>query len=155
MSRHLYYFRPGEESRMLARCQFGARDGRCGAIFTYPIKGCPWRRNVIKSYEFKLEEATLDLLFAEVPRIRKEHPEECLAHEQLWNDASEKANGITRDRSTGKLCYSIAIFRDREPPEEQYSLREDSPALLNSELFRVISNLVAPYETLPANPNAT
>jgi hypothetical protein len=155
MSRHLFYFRPGEEARMLTRCQFGAREGRCGATLTYPIKGYPWRNNVVKSYEFKLDQEAIDALFAEVHRIRKEHPDQCLTHEQLWSDATEKANGITRDRGTGTLCYTISIFRDDGPPEEQFALREDSPALLSSKLFQVISSLIAPYETLPLSTQAT
>jgi hypothetical protein len=147
MDKQLLYFRPGEEARMLARCQFGAKDGRCGATLTYPIRGYPWRNNVMKSYQFNLDQTAIDALFADVHRIRKEYPDECLAHDELFNDASEKANGITRDRSTGTLCYSISIFLDHAP-EEQFSLREDSPALLQSTLFQVISSLIAPYETL-------
>ena len=133
---------------MLARCQFGVRGGRCGATLTYPIKGYPWRNNVVKSYEFNLSKSTINLLFAEVFRIRTEYPEECIAADQLMSDAGEKANGITRDRSSGKLCYTIAIFRDHSQPEEQFALREDSPALLSSQLFQVISTLIAPYEHL-------
>jgi hypothetical protein len=148
MSRHLFYFRPGEEARTLARCQFGARDGRCGATFTYPIKGYPWRKNVVKSYEFNVEQRIIDLLFDEVTRIRKEHPDQCLAHDQLWSDATEKANGITRDRGTGTLCHTISILGEDGVPEESFALREDSSALLNSALFKVISNLIAPYEKL-------
>ena len=45
---------------MLARCQFGAKEGRCGATLTYPIKGYPWRNNVVKSYEFKLDQSAID-----------------------------------------------------------------------------------------------
>lgn len=131
---------------MLARCQFGIKDGRCGATLTYPIKGYPWRRNVVKSYEFHLDPATIDLLFAEVPRIRKEYPDQCLTADQLWNDPSEKANGVTRDRDTETLCYVIQIVAENGVPAEQYALRENSPALLSSELFRVISRLIAPYE---------
>ena len=78
---------------------------------------------VVKSYEFSLDQETIDLLFAEVARIRKEHPEQCLTLEQLWSDTSEKANGITRDRSTGTLCYTVSIFRDHHMPEEQFALR--------------------------------
>jgi len=149
MSRQLLYFRPGEEARMLARCQFGAKDGRCGATLTYPIKGYPWRNNVVKNYDFNLDRPTIDLLFAEVLRIRKEHPDECLAREQLWSDAGEKANGITRDRATGTLCCTISILDDLTHPLEQYSMREDSTALLNSALFQTISKLIEPYEKLP------
>jgi hypothetical protein len=154
MGSQLLYFRPGEESRLLARCQFGIRDGRCGATLTYPIKGYPWRNNVVKSYEFQLDPATVDLLFTEVPRIRKEYPDQCLTEDQLWSDASEKANGITRDRETGTLCYTIHVVAENGTPAEQYALREDSIALLSSALFGVISSLIAPYETLPLRTNS-
>jgi hypothetical protein len=149
MGRQLLYFRPGEEARMLARCQFGIRDGKCGATFTYPIKGYPWRNNVVKSHEFNLDGGTIDLMFADVSRLRNEHPDECLTHEQLWSDAEEKANGITRDRATGTLCCTISILDDLSHPLEQYSVREDSPALLNSVLFQTISKLIEQYEKLP------
>jgi len=134
---------------MLARCQFGIKDGRCGATLTYPIKGYPWRHNIVKSYEFHLDPADIDLLFEEVPRIRKEHPDQCLSNDQLWNDASEKANGITRDRATGTLCYTLYIVAENGLPAEQFALRENSPALLSSRLFQVISGLIAPYEETP------
>jgi hypothetical protein len=133
---------------MLARCQFGIRDGRCGATLTYPIKGYPWRNNIMRHYEFPLDPATVELLFSEVLRIRSEYPDECLAADQLWNDASERANGITRDRSTGTLCHSVYIVGEDALPTEQYALRENSPALLGSTLFRVISDLIAPYEKI-------
>jgi len=148
MSMQLLYFRPGEEARMLARCQFGIRDGRCGATLTYPIKGYPWRNNPMKSYEFNLDQATVDLLFSEISRIRREFPDQCLSDKELWSDASEKANGITRDRSTNTLCHTVYIVGERALPTEQYGIREDSPALLESALFRVISGLIAPYEHL-------
>ena len=150
MARQLLYTRPGEEARMLARCQFGAVDGRAGATITYPIKGHPWRRNVSRHLLFDLDQETYAMLFAEVTRIRRDFPGECLAHDELWSDASEKANGITRDRRTGTLCYSLGVFVNNIP-EEQYSLREDSTALLGSKIYQVISQLVAPYERLPAD----
>jgi hypothetical protein len=149
MSGHLFYFRPGEEARMLARCQFGVdKEGRCGATFTYPIKGYPWRRNVVRSFEFQVGEDTKAMLFAEVRRIREEHPEECLANDQLWSDQSEKANGITRDKLGGKLCYTIAIIREDGGYEEYFAMREDSKALLTSSLYKIISRLIEPYEKL-------
>ena len=147
MRKYLFYFRPGEEARMLARCQFGiAKDGVCGASFTYPIKGYPWRRNLVKSYEFQISEQMKALLFAEVQRIRIEHPSACLASEQLWNDFSEKANAITRDRDTDKLCYTIGIFLENGEVKASFSMREDSEALVNSELYKIIAKLVEPYE---------
>jgi hypothetical protein len=109
----------------------------------------------MKSYEFTLSQEVIDLLFSEVHRIRKEHPDQCLSREQLWNDATEKANGITRDRSTNTLCYSVAISGEPGAIEESFSLREDSSALLNSALHQVVSKLIAPYETLPNVAHAT
>jgi hypothetical protein len=150
MSRHLTYFRPGEEARMLARLQFGCHEsGGCGATLTYPINGFPWRRNIMKSFEFDVDAETVNLLFSEVTRIRVEHPRECLtAVSRLWNDTSEKGNGITRDRKSGTLCYSIVIARDDGGFDEQCSIREDSDAFLNSALYRVVTDLVAPHENL-------
>lgn len=149
MKRHLYYFRPGEEARMLARCQFGASEnGSSGATFTYPIRGYPWRHNVVKSYAFSLGETTTALLFAEVHRLKAQHPEQCLTNDLLWSDSSEKANGITRDRATGTLCYTIGIMVEHDTPEADFSMREDSEALRSSDLYKIISKLIEPYEKL-------
>jgi hypothetical protein len=149
MKRHLFFFRPGEEARMLARLQFGAsEDGSAGAILTYPIKGMPWRRNVMRSYQFSLDAPTLSVLFSEPKRIQAEFPASCLSGEALWSDSTEKANGITRDRATGTLCYTIGIMVEYGEPEEYFALRENDPALTQSVLFQVISKLVTPYERL-------
>lgn len=149
MERHLFYFRPGEEARMLARCQFGINEkGQCGALLTYPIKGYPWRRNVRKSLDFHLSVEEQATLFSEVWKLKTEYPEECLTVDDLWNDSSEKANGITRDRKTGKLCYTIGISGNRGSWHEYFSMREDSAALLNSFLYKTVSKLIAPYEQL-------
>jgi hypothetical protein len=145
----LFYFRPGEEARMLARCQFGiAPDGNCGATLTYPIKGHAWRRNPSRDYAFEISDQTKSQLFADVARIREEFPADCLSQSELWADSAEQANSITRDRATGKLCYTIGLYRSNNETEDYYSLREDSPALLSSTLYRVISELIEPYEKL-------
>lgn len=136
---------------MLARCQFGINsENRCGATFTYPIKGYPWRRNVMKSYEFEISNDTISLLFNEVYRIAKEYSEDCLNNKLLWNDHSEKGNGITRDKETGTLCHTIGIFTGYADTEIYYAIREDSLALTSSALFKIISQLIEPYETLSA-----
>ena len=63
MKMHLFYFMPGEEARMLARCQFGlSEDGNGGALITYPIKGCPWRRNVMRSFSFPFTKEQAELI---------------------------------------------------------------------------------------------
>ena len=148
MDEHLFYFRPGEEARMLARCQFGVTaDGRCGATMTYPIRGYPWRRNIVKSYEFRLSTDEKALLFSEVRRLKAKHPTECLSNSQLWSDSSEKGNAITRDRSTGTLCHTIGISAAGEREwREYFAMREESDALLSSALYQTISRLISPYE---------
>jgi hypothetical protein len=145
-----FFFRPGEEARMLARCQFSVDEaGQCGAMFTYSIPGYPWRRNVMKSFGFELSEADRALLFREVTRLREEHPAECLSNHQLWSDTSEKGNGITRDKISGTLCVTIGIFVTPGETREYFSMREDSEALLSSPMYRIIKQLINPHERLP------
>lgn len=134
---------------MLARCQFGCDEqvASCGATLTYPIRGMPWRRNVIRSYSFDLEPIVISRLFAEVSRIRREYPNECLS-ERLWNDFSDKANVVTRDSATDTLCYTLGIYRGDGDTEDYYCLRENSDALISSEIFKTFSALTSPYEVL-------
>ena len=149
MMKYLFYFRPGEEARMLARCQFVLdENGRCGATLTYPIKGYPWRKNIFKNHEFGLDKETKSLLFLEVKRIRNEFPEECLSNNELWSDHSEKANAITRDVTTNTLCHTIGVCHGSNEWDEYFSIRENSIALINSELYKIISKQIAPYEIL-------
>jgi len=156
MSERLTYFRPGEESRMLARCQFGLeRDGKCSAILTYPIEGYPWRRNPLKIHEFEIDAAKAGRLFDEIYSMREEHPGECLEDAVLWSDHSEKANGVTRDRETDTACQTIAIYEAEGTGLIYYSMKENSKVLLKSELYRTVMALIAPYEELKENTSLT
>jgi len=159
MSEHLYYFRPGEAARMLARCQFGLEpDGRCGASMTYPIKGYPWRHNPVCSYEFHLSPKEALELFDEVKTMQARFPEDCLGNDVLWSDTSEKANGITRHVKTGKLCHTLGVFQAPGVAVVCFSMEEDSVALCSSRLYTTVAKWIAPYETLPltsAEPNAS
>jgi hypothetical protein len=124
---------------------------------TYPIKGYPWRRNPVRSYEFHLTPAEASALFDEVATMKERYPAECLDHEALWSDQSEKANGITRHAKTGKLCHTIAIFRAPGDAVVYFAMEEDSVALHGSQIYRTITALTAPFETLPtrkAEPGA-
>lgn len=149
-NKYLFFFRPGEESRMLARCQFTLNmNGACSAIMTYPIKGNPWRRNICRHYNFTLDEETTTLLFSEFFRIWRDFPGECIPNNQTWSDTSEEVNNITRDRKSNTLCYSIGIYsEDTGDWEEYFWIRENSEVLLNSELYKIISDLITPYEKL-------
>ncbi len=150
MSERIFYFRPGEEARMLARLQFDLeRDGRCGARMTYPIKGYAWRRNPVRTYEFHLTPKEASELFDEVLTMPERYPDECLANEALWSDQSEKANGITRHAKTGKLCHTLAIYRMGEAVV-YFAMEEDSPALCASRIYGTVAGLIASYEELPS-----
>jgi hypothetical protein len=150
VSEHLQYFRPGEEARMIARCQFGlSRNGRCGAILTYPIKGFPWRRNPSRTFDFDITSELTNHLFDEVAAMQENSPDHCLRNDVLWSDHSEKANGITRDRQSDTLCHTIAIYDgDWQPTRYCYSMKEDSEVLRSSRLFETVMALIRPHENL-------
>lgn len=134
---------------MLARCEFRIdKQGNCTAALTYPNKGLPWRRNSIKSYTFDLDDETRAALFRDVDRLRREAPKECLDDSMLWSDTSEIANAITRDRKSGKLCVEIAVMESGGKVVERFAMREDSPALVSSALFKTISGLIRSHEKL-------
>lgn len=143
---------------MLARCQFGLkRDGKCGAIMTYPIRGHPWRGNPVHSYEFQLTSEEAIELFEEVAAMRNRYPDQCLDNQVLWSDQSEKANGITRHRKTDKLCHTLAIYRASGEAVVYFCMEEDSPALCSSRLYRTVTALIAAHENLStskAEPSA-
>ena len=65
-------------------------------------------------------------------------PQECLAPEELWADASEKANSISRDRRTNTLCLTLDV-QERGQILCNYHIREDSPALLKSEFYQTVN----------------
>jgi hypothetical protein len=116
---------------------------------TYPIKGQPWRRNPVRSYEFHLTPEAASELFEEVVTLPERCPEECLSGEALWSDQSEKANGITRHAKTGKLCHTIAIYRSPGEATVYFAMEEDSVALRESRLYRTVAALTAPFEVHP------
>jgi hypothetical protein len=159
----VYLFRPGEERRLLARMQFGLhRDGKCGAIFTYPIPGHPWRHNVIKTDSWQIDTDLADSIFKEVQRLPAESPRSCIPYKMLWADHSEKANSITRDRDTYTLCFTIGIVGAGGDFIVLYAMKESEPVLLGSTLFRTASDLTRSLEKYqpwkrseqspPANP---
>jgi hypothetical protein len=142
----LVIFRPGETARRLPRWQFGLfRSGRCGATLTYPIPDFPWRHNVQESFEATVDSFTVSRVFEEVEAMPSLFRTECLEHDNLWSDMSEKANGITRDKATNTLCFTFMIPSAPGLFRCNYAMREDSPALLESITYRLVSGLIAPY----------
>jgi hypothetical protein len=143
--KHLCVFHPGEAKRDLPRWQFGLdENGRCGAGITFPIPGCGWRHARSRYVEFHLDEPTVKALFEYALGLPTQFPNDCLPHEALWADASEKAGSITRDRQTNTLC--VTVFVDERGRHLCYCvLRENSPAILTSQLYEVITKLLKPH----------
>lgn len=146
--RQLLVFRPGEAARNMARWQFGVRESPgektvAGVYITWPVPGATWRHALGKSYELSIEASLAKELFNGVEETFKEHPEACLENNQMWADASEKANSITRDHAD-VLCLTVGIW-DGGRSVLYYGLPETSPVLLNSKFYQIISTAVAPY----------
>jgi len=66
-----------------------------------------------------------------------------LRHEDLWADASEKANSITRDRRTNSLCVSIHIW-EKGLCVLDYALPEKNPILIDSFFYNAILEKLTP-----------
>jgi hypothetical protein len=90
-------------------------------------------------------------LFEEVSTMPERYPKECLKDNALWSDQSEKANGITRHKKTGKPCHTLAIYRGPGETVVHFSMEEDSPALCASSLYRIVARLIAPHERISAS----
>jgi hypothetical protein len=138
--------KPGESARRLPRWQFGLfRSGRCGATLTYPIPGFPWRHNPQESFEATVDSFTVSRVFEEVETMPSIFPADCLQHDDLWADMSEKANNITRDRATNTLCLTFMIPSGPGVFRCYYAMKDDSSALLRSMTYHLVSGLLAPY----------
>ena len=62
----------------------------------------------------------------------------------MWADASEKANGISRDRRTNTLCLTMDV-QEGGQSLWNYSMREDSPALLESGFYQLVNKALAEH----------
>jgi hypothetical protein len=141
--RHLAVYHPGEAARNLPRWQFGLReDGNGGLSLKFPIPGMTWRHTRQRNRNVQLDAQTAVGLIEEAVNLPNQFPTECLKTEELWADPSEQANSITRDRR-GTLCITISVSARGQ--QMYYRLAEDSPALLQSALYRIINSLLEPY----------
>jgi hypothetical protein len=140
--KHLFAVHPGEAARDLPRWQFGLKeDGRCGISLTIPVPGCTWRHARTQYVESCLDAATTLAVFEDTLTLSDRFPNNCLPREQLWEDSSEKAGSITRDRKTNALCVTVWIS-ERGRFLCYCILREDSQALLNSRIYEAVTALL-------------
>jgi len=150
--RHLMVFHPGEQARNLARWQFAISEGQSvgGAFITFPVPGATWRHARGKSVELPLGSEQVQELFQSVQSKCADHPTECLRNDQMWADASEKANSVTRDQATDTLCVTVYI-QERGAVVLDYGLPETSLVLLNSRFYQIISSALGPHLMAVAN----
>jgi hypothetical protein len=144
--RHVVVYHPGEAARNLPRWQFGiSENGHCGATLYFPIPGMTWRHTRKRSFQENIEPAKAEAALNDAANLPAHFPTECLSTEQLWADTSEQANSITRDRKASTLCLTIDVWEKGR--HNYYRMREDSPSLQTSELYRTIMSLLQPHLT--------
>ena len=138
----LSVFRPGEAARNLPRWQFNLiEDGRGSIHFTHQRPGVRWRQARSERIELHLESQEAIVVFESVLATPEEFPKECLSIEECWSDAVERGNGITRDLRTHTLCLTVSVSELGETLCN-FRLREDSPALLGSQFYQIVSRFV-------------
>lgn len=141
--KHVVVYHPGEAKRNLPRWQIRvSEDGTCGAGLYFPVPGMTWRHTRRKVFEATIEPAIAEAVLRDAATLPVRFPDECLSTEELWADASEPANSITRDRETDTLCLTIDSWEKGQ--HHHYCMRENSPALNSSELYRTIISLLLP-----------
>jgi hypothetical protein len=142
--RHVTVFHPGEAARNLPRWQFGlSEDGQCGAGLYFPIPGMTWRHTRRRESSTQLESSLVAAVLNDAVNLPIRFPKECLSTDELWADSSEPANSITRDRATDTLCLTIDVWERGQ--RNYYRMRENSPALMESELYRIINSWIQPH----------
>lgn len=143
--KQLLVFRPGEAAQNLPRWQFGLREGdAAGAAITYPLPGLTWRHARVRHVELKFDTTEKEEVIQSAQATLAEFPNECLQHVDLWADASEKANSISRDRRTNSLCVSISLW-ERGVLLLNYALPQTSAILAGAKFYQIISKALAPY----------
>jgi hypothetical protein len=141
--RHVIVYHPGEAARNLPRWQLRiSEDGSCGAGLWFPIPGTTWRHTRRREFTTQLETSLVAGLLDEAATLPIRFPMECFSTDELWADSSEPANSITRDTATDTLCLTIDFWERNQ--HNYYRMRENSPALNESELYRVINSLIQP-----------
>ena len=138
-------FHPGEAARNLARWQFGfGGEDPCGVIITCPRPGVTWRYAHSRPVELSFSPSERADLLHSVQSTLNDFPNDCLKNEEMWADASEKANSIPRDRRTNTLCVTMTIWRGREIVCN-YALTENSQILLQAKFYQMIMRAIKPH----------
>ncbi len=137
--KHLCVSYPGEAARNLSRWQFGLREGSSvGVHITHPLPTGTWRHARSKYVELTFDPAELVEILQNAESIPTNHSQDCLPHDALWSDHSEKPHGITRSRKTNDLCVTILIYKGGVL-SIHYALPETSPVLTHASFYQLIT----------------
>jgi peptidylprolyl isomerase len=140
--KHLSIFRPGEAARGLSRWQIDLLEHGLGRmVFTHPQPGLQWRHARPESVAVRMEPKEAAAVFESVLATPGAFPQECLSNEECWADSSEPANSIPRVQRTNTPCLWVAVS-ERGRTLCNFYLREDSPALLGSRFYQIVSSYV-------------
>ncbi len=153
--KQLVVFHPGEAARNLPRWQFGLREGdSAGATITHPVPGLTWRYARQRQVKLEFNQTEMAEILQDAEAVLVEFPRECLRDDDLWADASEKANSITRDRSSNSLCVTITLS-EKGTVLANYALPEASPILVGSKFYRLILTRLTPHLSDRGGPGCT
>ena len=142
--RRVAVYHPGEAARNLPRWQFSlSEDGNYGAALHFPIPGMTWRQTRNKQFQANVEGAIATAILNDIENLPVQFPDECLAAEECWADRSEPAGSLVRDRQTNTLCLTIDIWEKGQ--HKYFRIRENSLALNESQLFKLIDSLLQPH----------
>ena len=156
--KQLFIFRPGEVARNLAQLQLRVHeDGRTRGFAMFPVPGGTWRDARLKHFSTEIAAIEALAFIESALNFPKQFPNDALPHEQLWADASEKANSITRDRHTDTLCVTVSVY-ERGQPLCYFAVPESSPALSIAPFYSTLMERFAPsisaLKPAIANPSA-
>lgn len=135
----------GGAARGLPWWQFIAReDARCGASFVRPIPGLHWKHTPRKGVDIHLSADQISSLIQSAMEFPEKFPADCIAREKLRSGTTEQGFPYTFGGDDEKPCVTVAVYEKRVTLCN-YSVQEDSVALLGSSFFIVISTQLKPY----------
>lgn len=143
-------FIPGIAAESRPRVQMSlSSSGPSGAMITRARPDGSWRKAPTVCVSCDFEAAEFSNLLDEATTLPDLFPDESLANDLLWADASETANSVTRDQATDTPCISISVALPGKHPVH-YSVKQDSAAwtgsILRSFIVRCLSDQLLPNE---------
>jgi hypothetical protein len=83
-------------------------------------------------------------MFESAEAIPRLHPGDIISNDELWADASKKANCVTRSPMTNEACVTISILQFGGF-YLHYAVPESSAVLLNAEFYRLIMSALGEH----------